>query len=99
MTEHVNTGGNAFPSKVTIPNGQFDPFSGKTAQGNQEYIQMGMTMRDYFAAQALPAIYSDAMRDSLDRRELLMHNDWRTGLALDAYAMADAMLRAREGVL
>lgn len=85
MTEHVKTGGNAFPSKVTIPDGQFDPFSGKKAQGNQEYIQMGMTMRDYFAAQAMQ-VYLQNTNSTID-------DD-----ALHAYEVADAMLRAREGV-
>lgn len=87
MTEHVNTGGNAFPSKVTIPDGQFDPFSGKKAQGNQEYIQMGMTMRDYFAGKALPAIL--AQKD-VHRSSELKNAAWI------AYQMADEMLIARE---
>lgn len=89
MTEHVNTGGNAFPSKVTIHDGQFDPFSGKTAQGNQEYIQMGMTMRDYFAAKALQGLLTTPDPDMQIDEDMY---------ACDAYTIADAMLRAREGV-
>ena len=58
------------------PNGQF----------------FGMSLRDWFAGQALPEAYADAMRN-----EAWTHGpDWRIGLALDAYETADAMLKARE---
>lgn len=53
-----------------------------------------MTLRDYFAAKALPAIYSEAMAE-YETTGLFSYPDWRTGLALDAYEMADAMLKAR----
>lgn len=42
----------------------------------------GMTLRDYFAAQALQGILVG---------RTLLHDEW----AADAYAMADAMLKAR----
>ncbi len=50
----------------------------------------GMTLRDYFAAKAMQGLLSDP--------------DWRTnedfegieGIAFEAYAMADAMMKARE---
>lgn len=86
--ESLPNGGPAFPCDPFIAS---EPGHVSVAKRLAE----GMTLRDYLAAKAMPAIYSDAMRDSLDRRELLMHDDWRTGLALDAYAMADAMLKAR----
>ena len=54
-----------------------------------------MDLRDYFAAKALPAIYTTAMQDAREGSGLLQYDDWRTGLAIDAYAMADAMLKAR----
>jgi len=47
----------------------------------------GMTLRDYFAARALPAILDQ--KDVHDSREL-------TNAAWIAYQMADAMLKARE---
>lgn len=56
----------------------------------------GMTLRDYFAAKALPVIYTQAMEEAAEGSGLFQHEDWRMGLALDAYSMADAMLRARE---
>jgi hypothetical protein len=56
----------------------------------------GMTLRDYFAAKVLPAIYQDAMTEAGQGSGLLRLEDWRVGLAQDAYAMADAMLEARK---
>lgn len=47
----------------------------------------GMTLRDYFAAQAMPAILEQM--DVCDGRDL-------TNSAWIAYQMADAMLKARE---
>jgi hypothetical protein len=46
----------------------------------------GMTLRDYFAAKAMQAYLPDAME----------HNATEGELALMAYKMADAMLKARE---
>jgi hypothetical protein len=48
--------------------------------------QEGMTLRDYFAAKAMQAYLPDAME----------HNATEGELALMAYKMADAMLKARE---
>ena len=53
----------------------------------------GMTLRDYFAAKALPACYADYCKHAEDQGCV---ENWRMGVALDAYAMADAMLAARE---
>jgi len=53
----------------------------------------GMTLRDYFAAKALPAIYTDTCeRARVDG----WPEDWRDEVAAEAYEMADAMLKARE---
>ena len=56
-------------------------------------INLGMTLRDYFAAKALPAIYKDTCECA---RIDGWPDDWRDGVAAEAYTMADAMLRARE---
>lgn len=48
----------------------------------------GMTLRDYFAAQAIGPL--------LQQIETYPDENWRIGVAIDAYAMADAMLVARE---
>jgi hypothetical protein len=67
----------------------------------------GMTLRDYFAAKALPICYQYWMTDfhhpdivdSKDRNAR-HRNDFDQGtkelIAEDAYAMADAMMKARE---
>lgn len=75
-----NTGGPAFPSHGSMG----------------EVVQSGMTLRDYFAAKAMPAIYQDMWEDVRAGRFGNVPEDWKIGVAMDAYAMADAMLRARE---
>jgi len=52
----------------------------------------GMTLRDYFAAQAMPALMASFLAKDLD---LLDPHDWMDGLAMDAYSMADAMMKQR----
>lgn len=56
---------------------------------------LGMTLRDYFAAKALQSVYSNAMLEATQGSGLFSDENWRIGIALDAYAMADAMIRAR----
>lgn len=46
----------------------------------------GLSVRDYFAAKCLPAIYDDSLGGP----------DWRDDVANEAYQLADAMLKARE---
>ena len=53
-----------------------------------ELTDPGMTLRDYFAAQAIGPL--------LQQIKIYPDENWRLGLAIDAYAMADAMLSARE---
>jgi len=48
----------------------------------------GMNLRDYFAAKA--------MQVSFYKCEYFPDEHWRMGVALDSYAMADAMLEMRE---
>jgi hypothetical protein len=54
--------------------------------------QEGMLLRDYFAAAALPALMASFLGKDLD---LLDPHDWMDGLAMDAYSMADAMMKQR----
>lgn len=63
----------------------------------------GMTLRDYFAAKAMPPIYRDMWEDwrASARGEapaMAIPEDWMIGIALDAYKMADAMLTARNNL-
>ena len=53
-----------------------------------DLVDPGMSLRDYFAAQAIGPL--------LRQNETYSAENWRTGIAIDAYAMADAMLAARE---
>ena len=46
-----------------------------------------LDMRDYFAAQAIGPL--------LQQIETYPDENWRLGIAIDAYAMADAMLAVR----
>lgn len=53
----------------------------------------GMDLRDYFAAKALQPLTKSFLEKELDLEDPM---GWMGGLASDAYAMADAMLKARE---
>lgn len=76
----TNTGGPAFAQQL---------------ESNRDgyAVTGGMTLRDYFAAKAMPSVYTDYC-ESAD--VIGFEENWRDGVALDAYAMADAMLKARE---
>jgi hypothetical protein len=51
----------------------------------------GMTLRDYFAAKAMPSIVSYFLKEEFH----LTDHSWMEGVAMDAYKMADVMLKAR----
>lgn len=59
------------------------PYSG---EGDELNYSKGMTLRDYFAAKAMQSMNS--REDYLDTSA--------KAIALDAYALADAMLKARQ---
>lgn len=52
---------------------------------------VGMTIRDYIAIKAMPVLLKDFINT-----DSYSDFDWRDGIAIDAYKMADAMLEARE---
>ena len=64
--------------------------------GGLELSDAGMTLRDYFAAHVIGAAFQDLFAGWRSRGEPV-HEDWPMGLAMDAYRVADAMLKAREG--
>ena len=52
----------------------------------------GMDLRDYFAAKAMPVLIANFLEKELDQVDPI---GWMDGLAMDAYSMADAMLKER----
>ena len=78
---YINRGGPVFPQPQTY---------GEWADGSPWFE--GMTLRDYFAGQALAGGLEQGVEDD-------MHCSWwhdPTKIAKRAYAVADAMLKARE---
>jgi hypothetical protein len=69
-------------------------FPSVPASGNWVVAQPGMSLRDYFAGQALAGIAAGRMNAEGVRRYMQGKHDGREAVA--AYAMADAMLQARE---
>ena len=89
-----NDGGPAFPCEV-------GPASdGHTIQtGNMQWMQSGMTMRDYFAAKAMQGELA-AMVDPSGSQcgiDLDTPDEALARIAKHFYRIADAMLKAREG--
>jgi len=78
-----DNGGSAFPSQAGYD------FKGERVTTTNE----GMTLRDYFAAKSLPACFADTCQECVNSG---FPEDWKMGVALEAYAMADAMLEARK---
>lgn len=77
---NVNDGGQAFPVLALSPS------------GDEHYVE-GMSLRDWFAGQAVGAALNAAMTHKMDQRA------WPvtiTEVAEKAYRVADAMLKARE---
>ena len=60
-------------------------------------IQPGLTLRDYFAAAALTGLANASMAHDLLHPEADMGTFDPESFAGDAYQIADAMLKAREG--
>lgn len=60
------------------------------------YQEPGMSLRDYFAAQAMSAIFcGDGARMVADRDERYDETNWAEVVAANAYEMADAMIAER----
>ncbi len=79
MKDDTNNGGPAFPCLDISGSGLC-------------LREPGMTLRDYFAAKALTAVCADYFESA---QKVGFDEGWMVGVAMDAYAMADAMLKAR----
>lgn len=95
MTEHVNTGGPAFPCECENDGREAaEGFNHDSIPAGATCQYRGMTMRDYFAAKAMNGfLVGDAILKESDTSE-----QWIEKTAFASYQMADAMLRARESV-
>jgi hypothetical protein len=76
-----NDGGPAYPGKTWIPH----------SGGREKIDTQGMSLRDYFAGQALPKIPISEYRDNYGK----LFKSWHTHIAYDAYKIADAMIEER----
>lgn len=92
MIEHFNSG-----SWVIQDEDQIEET--REVQEQVEQTQEAKTLRDEFAMKVLPSIYTVAILEAQEGSGLFSDENWRYGLALDAYKMADAMLQARKGSL
>ncbi len=81
MNNQINDGGPAFP---------------RTGADGHTSPQSGMSLRDYFAAKAMQAIISSALSEKTKTYYDINEPDFLECLSLDAYAHADAMIKARE---
>lgn len=62
-----------------------------------EYKNEGLTMRDYFAAKAMQAMFAgQGARQVADRDQRYDETNWAQVVASNAYEMADAMLVERK---
>jgi hypothetical protein len=81
MAEQIKDGGMAFPGSAL-----YDPSREQVNVAQAYGADPGMSLRDYFAAKALPIVAGIADLDNVGCLDV----------ALAAYEWADAMLQARE---
>lgn len=79
----VNNGGPAFPAQIGGSDNAQIGFEGEVIQPGMRAQYSGMTLRDYFAAKAMPALLS------------VMVSPIPEDVAMWAYKHADAMLAER----
>lgn len=97
-----NDGGSAFPVDFTIPDGA--PVSNNggpllPAKGTQRFVNQGMSLRDYFAGEALTALIAQPLwQEGMTGIAFRLGgggNDEAANFAKAAFAIADAMLLER----
>ncbi|PRG40459.1 hypothetical protein [Burkholderia multivorans] len=87
----IKNGGPAFPGKASINRSTGELQAHQF--GNNDFETLGMSLRDYFAAKAMRVCAPRHVHPDSEVRYVapISFDD----LANDAYALADAMLRAR----
>ena len=99
MSEKIETGGPAFPRPQGGDAGmslrQYAAIKLRVPNSGTDWLDemIRQSLRDELAAKAIPAGYAEYCAYANVRG---YNEDWKMGVALDAYAMADAMLKARE---
>ena len=83
MSTPIDNGGPAFP---------FGQVSEATGQPINGFFAPGMTLRDWFAGQALAGLMASAPMP-----EHPAYWDWLSGVAVTPFRIADAMIEARKG--
>jgi hypothetical protein len=68
------------------------PNDGGPAFPSDRFSELGMSLRDYFAGQALAGILADPERHGFNE----LHAECEFTIAEDAYILADAMIIWRE---
>jgi hypothetical protein len=68
------------------------PATSWTKDGDFLGENQGMTLRDYFAAKALPQALAEYATEA---RKNGFAEGWRDCVAMDCYSFADAMMKAR----
>jgi hypothetical protein len=84
MSNDKNTGGPAFPTAME-----------EHVDGILHYDQPGMTLRDHFAGLAMQGMWAGGLVPLFATKPDADHRDFMA-VSRKAYAMADAMLKARE---
>ena len=69
-------------------------FPGSYSEQGETNWDDGLTKREWFAGMALGAVYTSYMEYSEKHG---MDENWRDGIAGDAFKMADSMIRAGKG--
>lgn len=87
MSEKPKDGGPAFPAV-------FSEFCSHRETLTDVYSAGGMSLRDYFAAKAMPELLRDKFAQKDHRDQSIVFSF--LGLAETAYELADAMLKARD---
>lgn len=86
MSESINDGGSAFPVSPVI--------CGKSDVYTTTKTWDGMSLRDWFAGQALIGLWAGLSQSKIQNGQT--REAWIRGIAEASYEMADAMIAERE---
>ena len=83
MSDQINDGGPAFPNAPSDP-------------GYTKWDE-GISLRDWFAGQAMQALVGSMLTEKTRTKYNINKPEHLDCVALDSYAIADAMIKARGG--